>query len=129
LYGAEAALSKEIKHRSLQTATKAPPCPSEAEDKDLLEPDKLKAVANLQKCQDETKAWRDLKVKLQELDVGNPVLLRSPRTKSSDKVEAKRAGPYVVIEKSRPGAYCILDPQGKMLEHSSNAGNLHRFFV
>jgi hypothetical protein len=39
-------------------------CPSEAEEKDLLEPDRLKALASLQKYQDETKAWRDSKVKL-----------------------------------------------------------------
>jgi hypothetical protein len=54
-------------------------------------------VANLQKYQEETKAWSDLKVKLWELDVGNLVLLRSPRTKSTGKLEAKWIGPYVVI--------------------------------
>jgi hypothetical protein len=50
-------------------------CPSEAEEKDLLESDKLKAIANLQKYQEEKKAWRDPKVKLRELYVGNMVLL------------------------------------------------------
>jgi hypothetical protein len=39
-------------------------CPSKGEEKDLLEPDRLKVVASLQKYQDDTKAWRDLKVKL-----------------------------------------------------------------
>jgi hypothetical protein len=55
-------------------------CPNEAEKKDLLESDRLKAVANLQKYQEEARTWRDLKVKLREFDVGNLVLLRSPRT-------------------------------------------------
>jgi hypothetical protein len=32
------------------------PCPSEVEDKDLLESDKLKAVENLKKYQEETRA-------------------------------------------------------------------------
>jgi hypothetical protein len=41
-----------------------PPCPTKAEDKDLLEPGRLKAVANLQKYQDEARTWRDLNVKL-----------------------------------------------------------------
>jgi hypothetical protein len=50
-------------------------CPNEAEEKDLLESDRLKAIANLQKYQEETRAWRDLKVKLREFDVGNLVLL------------------------------------------------------
>jgi hypothetical protein len=64
LYGAEVVLPEEIKHRSLRTASEVPPCPSKVEEKDLLEPDRLNEVANLQKYQDETKAWRDPKVKL-----------------------------------------------------------------
>jgi hypothetical protein len=50
-------------------------CPSEAEEKDLLESDRLKAITNLQKYQEETRAWRDLKVNLREFEVGNFVLL------------------------------------------------------
>jgi hypothetical protein len=41
----------------------------------LLELHRFKAITNLHKYQDKTKAWRDLKVKLQELNVGNLVLL------------------------------------------------------
>jgi hypothetical protein len=48
LLGAEV-LSEEMKHRSLRTSMEVPPCPTEAKDKDLLEPDRLKVVANLQK--------------------------------------------------------------------------------
>jgi hypothetical protein len=89
LFGAKAILSEEIKHRSLRTATDVPPCLSEAKYKDLLELDRLNAVANLQKYQDETRAWRDSKVKLREIDIGDLVLLRSPRTESSGKLESK----------------------------------------
>jgi hypothetical protein len=58
----------------------APPCPSEVMEKDLLESERLKAVANLQKYQDETRSWRDLKAKKKDFDIGNLVLLWSPRT-------------------------------------------------
>jgi hypothetical protein len=75
MYEAEVVLPKEVKHRSLRTVAEVPTCPSEAEDKDLLEPDRLKGVANLHKYQEETRAWRDLKVKLREIDVGDLVLL------------------------------------------------------
>jgi hypothetical protein len=95
-----------------------PPCPTEAEDKDLLEPDWLKAVTNLQKYQDETRTWRDLKVKLRELDIGDLVLLQTPPTESFGKLESKWTEPYMVAQKSRPGAYRLLESQGKMLEHS-----------
>jgi hypothetical protein len=129
MYGAEAVLVEEVKHWNLWTTTKVLACLSEAKENDLLEPDRLKAVANLQKYQEETKTWRDPKVKLRELKVGNLVLLLSPRTESIGKLEAKWSRSYVVIEKSRLGAYRLSDPQGRVLEHSWNAVNLRRFFV
>jgi hypothetical protein len=64
MYGAEAMLLEEIKHQSLLTARETPACPNEAEEKDLLESDRLKAITNLQKYQEETRTWRDPKVKL-----------------------------------------------------------------
>jgi hypothetical protein len=50
-------------------------CPNEAEEKDLLESNRLKSIANLKKYQEETRTWRDPKVKLREFVVGNMVLL------------------------------------------------------
>jgi hypothetical protein len=47
LFGVKAVLPEEIKHQSLRTIAEAMPCPSEAEEKDLLESDRLKAVTNL----------------------------------------------------------------------------------
>jgi hypothetical protein len=83
----------------------------------------------LQKFQDETRNWRDPKVKKRDFDIGNLVLLRSPRTESSDKLNSKWEGPYVIIEKTRLGTYHLVDPQGLKLEHSRNADNLHRFYI
>jgi hypothetical protein len=56
LFGVEAVLLEEIKHQSLRITMEAPPCPTEAEEKDWLESDRLKAVTNLQKYQDETRS-------------------------------------------------------------------------
>jgi hypothetical protein len=78
--------------------------PNEAEEKDLSEPERHKAVTNLQKYQDKTRNWRDPKVKKRDFDVGNLVLLRSPRLESSGKLESKWEGSYVIIEKTRPEA-------------------------
>jgi hypothetical protein len=89
LFGADAVLPKEMKHQSLCTTVDAPLCPSEAEEKDLMESNRLKAVVNLQKYQDETRSCRYPKVKKRDFDVGNLVLLRSPRIESSDKLESK----------------------------------------
>jgi hypothetical protein len=100
MYGAKAILPEEVKHRSLRTVTASPKCPSEAEEKNML--DKLKTVANLHKYKEETTTWRDPKVKLPEFDVGNLVPLPSPHTKSISNFEAKCIGPYIITEKTRP---------------------------
>jgi hypothetical protein len=71
--------------------------PREAEEKDLLESERLKAVANLPKYQHKTRSWRDPKVKKRDFDVGNLVLLRSPCTESSRKLDLKWEGSYMVI--------------------------------
>jgi hypothetical protein len=47
LYGANVVLPEEVKYQSLQTVIESSACPSEAKEKDLLESDRLKAVANL----------------------------------------------------------------------------------
>jgi hypothetical protein len=129
MYRAEAMLPEEIKHRSLQATAENTVCPSEAEEKDLLKLDRLKAVSNLQKYQQEIRAWRDPKVKLKQFEVRNLVLLQSPCTKNTRKFEAKWIGPYVVAEKTRPGAYKLSDTQGNVLEHSWNAENLCHFYI
>jgi hypothetical protein len=83
----------------------------------LLESEWLKAIVNLQKYQDETRSWRDPKVKKRDFDAGKLVLLRNPCTENSGKLESKWEGSYVIIEKRRSGAYRLVDPQGLKLEH------------
>jgi ribosomal protein S25 len=95
----------------------------------LLKSDRLKAVSNLQKSQQETRAWRDPKVKQKQFEVRNLVLLRSPHTENIGKFEAKWIGPYVVVEKMRLGTYRLSDTQGKVVEHSWNAENLRQFYI
>jgi hypothetical protein len=113
LFGSEAVLSEEIEHQSLHTTTESPPCPNEVDEKDLLESERLKAVTNLKKYQDEIRNWRDSKVKESDFDVGNLVLPRSPHTESFGKLELKWEGPYMIIEKTRLGAYRLADPTPK----------------
>jgi hypothetical protein len=68
-------------------------------------------------------------VRLKHIDVGDLILLRSPHTEASGKLEPKWKGPFVVMEKTRPGSFCLVENEGRMLEHFWNANNLHRFFV
>jgi hypothetical protein len=55
MYGAEAILPKEVKHQSLRTAMATPACPSEAEEKDLLESDRLAKISGRDKCMERPK--------------------------------------------------------------------------
>jgi hypothetical protein len=34
-----------------------------------------------------------------------------------------------VIEKTRPGSFCLADTEGRVLEHSWNVDNLCHFFI
>jgi hypothetical protein len=61
--------------------------PTEAEFKDLLEPKRMKAVKNLHAYQAKMRVWRDKKVKEKTIELGDLVLLQSPRTESSGKLE------------------------------------------
>jgi hypothetical protein len=45
--------------------------PTETESKDLLEPECMKAIKNLQSYQNETRVWRDKKVKLKSIEAGD----------------------------------------------------------
>jgi hypothetical protein len=105
MYGEEPVTPEEIKLRSARTNTKVIHSHSEDESKDLLEPDRMKAVKNLQSYQNETKAWRDKKGKPKHMEVGNLVLLRSPRIEASWKLEPKWNKPFVVVEKTRLGSF------------------------
>jgi hypothetical protein len=129
MYDTEAMLPVEIKHQSLRTATETVPCPNEVEEKGLLESYRLKVVVNLEKYQEQTRAWRDPKVKQGEFNLGNLVLLWSLKTKSTKKFEPKWTGPYVVTQKTRLGAYHLSDIEGNVLEHSWNAENLRCYYI
>jgi hypothetical protein len=123
LYGEEPVTLKEIKLHNARTKTEAMYSPSEANSKYLLEPERMKAVKNLQSHQNETRAWGDKKVKIKHIEARDLELLRSPHTEASAKLEPKWTGPFVVTEKTRLGSFCLANNEGRVLEHSWNAGN------
>jgi hypothetical protein len=89
LYGEEPVTPEEIKLRRAGTKIEATYSPSLAELKDLLEPEHMKAVENLQSHQNETRAWRDNKVKLKHIEARDPMLLQSTCFKALGKLEPK----------------------------------------
>jgi hypothetical protein len=63
LYGEKPITLEEIKFHNARRRVEATYSPIEAESKDMLEPECTKAVKNLQSYQNETRAWRDKKIK------------------------------------------------------------------
>jgi hypothetical protein len=59
MYGEESVTPDKIKLHGARTKIEATYNPSEAKSKDLLEPERMKAIKNLQSYQNETRAWRD----------------------------------------------------------------------
>jgi hypothetical protein len=103
--------------------------PTEAESKDLIETERMKAIENLQAYQNEMRAWRDKKVKEKFIKAGDLVPLRRPSTEASHKLEPKWVGPYLTTEKTRSGSFRLADTKGKVLRHSWNADKLCHFYI
>jgi hypothetical protein len=101
---------------------------NEEVDKDLVETDKLDAVANLLKYQEETRKWRNKKVSLKNIQVGDFVLKRKKNANSVVKLQFAWEGPYIVTSSVRDGALRLKDEEGMELPHSWNVDNLCKFF-
>jgi hypothetical protein len=101
---------------------------NEEVDKDLVEIDRLDAAANQVKYQEETRKWRDKKVSLKNIQVGDFVLKRKKNTNSASKLQVAWEGPYIIMSSVRDGAFRLKDEEGVDLPHSWNVDNLCKFF-
>ena len=116
----------ELKAKSLRV--EAQPQKDECIDKDLLETYKLEASENLEKYQQETKAWRDKKARIKSIRPGDFVLRRTTVTETQGKMEPKWDGPFLVLRSSKTGAFRLMDDKGVELPYSWNVDNLRKFY-
>jgi hypothetical protein len=91
---------------------------NEEVDKDLVEIDRLDAVTNLLKYQEETRKWRKKKVSLKNIQVGDFVLKRKKNADSVGKLQFVCEGPYTIASSIRDRAFCLKDEEGVKLPHS-----------
>jgi hypothetical protein len=97
---------------------------NEEVDKGLGEIDKLNAVANLLKYREETRKWRNKKVSLKHIQVGDLVLKRKKNANSIGKLQFAWEGPYIVMRSARGRAFSLKDEEGMELPHSWNVDNV-----
>jgi len=92
---------EELRHGSYRT---------EAPDKDIkptidtIEAIKTQVAINLGKYQEETRRWRNKKVRPREIKEGDLVLHRISKSKIQGKMYSKWEGPFLVTSMARPEA-------------------------
>jgi hypothetical protein len=97
-------------------------------DRHLVEIDRLDAVANLLRYQEENRKWRNKKVSLKNIQVGDFVLKRKKNADSVGKLQFAWEGPYIVTSSVRDGAFRLKDEEAMKLPHLWNVDNLCKFF-
>jgi hypothetical protein len=127
LYGAEAMCPEELVNQSARVLAENSK-ESEELDKDFVESNRLNAVSNLRKYQEEAKRWRDKKVIKKDIQVGDFILKRKKNPDSVGKLQISWEGPYIVPSSSRDGTFRLKDEEGNELPHSWNVDNLRKFY-
>ena len=118
--------SEELRHRSYRT---------EASNEDIkpsidtIEAIKTQAAINLGKYQEETRRWRNKKVRPREIKEGDLVLRRIPKSKQQGKMHSKWEGPFLVVLMARPEACRLRTLEGVEEPYSWNKDMLQHYFV
>ena len=130
LYGEEAVTPEEINLKSWRTAEGAENIEEDIKPSiDTIEAVKIQAAINLGKYQDETRRWRNKKVKPRNIREGNFVLRRIPKAKQKGKMYSKWEGPFIVASMARPEACRLRTLEGTEDPYSWNKDMLQRYYV
>ena len=96
---------------------------------DTIEAVKMQAAINLGKYQEETRRWRNKKVRPREIKEGDLVLHRIPNGKLKGKMNSKWEGPFFVTSIARPKACRIRTLDGIEDPYSWNKDMLQKYFI
>ena len=117
---------EELRHESYRT---------ESPDEDIkptidtIEAIKTQATINLGKYQEETRRWRNKKVRPREIEEGDLVLCRIPKSKLQGKMYNKWKGPFMVTSMARPEACGLPTLEGVEDPYSWNKDMLQCYYV
>ena len=130
LYGEEAVMPEEIKLRSWRTSEEAGATEEDIKPSiDMIEAGKIQAAINLGRYQEETRRWKNKKVKPREIHEGDLVLRRIPKAKQKGKMYSKWEGPFIVASMMRPEACRLRTMEGIEDPYSWNKDMLQKYFV
>jgi len=130
VYGEEAVTPEEIKLKSWRTTERADKIEEDIKPSiDTIEAGKIQAAINLGKYQEETRRWKNKKVKPREIKEGDLVLRRIPKAKQKGKMHSKWEGPFVVASMVRPEACRLRTLEGAEDPYSWNKDMLQKYYV
>ena len=130
LYGEEAVTPEEIKLKSWRTAEGANNIEEDMKPSiDTIKAGKIQAAINLGKNQEETRRWKNKKVKPRDIKEGDLVLRRIPKAKQKGKMHSKWEGPFIVASMARPEAYRLRTLEGTEDPYSWNKDMLQKYYV
>jgi hypothetical protein len=102
LYGEEAVTPEEIKLKSWRIAEGAENAEADIKPSiDTIEAGMIQVAINLEKYQEETRRWKNKKVKPRDIKEGDLVLRRIPKAKQKGKMHSKWEGPFIVASMAR----------------------------
>ena len=96
---------------------------------DIIEVGKMQAAINLGKYQEEMQRWRNKKVKPHQINEGDLVLRRIPKSKQKGKMYSKWEGPFLVTSMARPKACRLRTLEGIEDPYSWNKDMLQKYFI
>ena len=130
LYGEEAVTLEEIRLNSWRTSEEAGAAEEDIKPSiDTIEVGKIQAAINLGGYQEETRRWKNKKVKPREIQEGDLVLCRIPKAKQKGKMYNKWEGPFMVASMMRPEACRLRTMEGIEDPYSWNKDMLQKYYV
>ena len=95
----------------------------------MIEAGKMQAAINLGKNQEETRRWKNKKVKPREIREGDLVLRRILKAKQKGKMHNKWEGPFIVTSMVRPEACRLHTLEAVEDPYSWNKDMLQKYYV
>jgi hypothetical protein len=129
LFGTEAIPPEEINDKSMRVLkAKEIEEVDQKVEKDMIESTILETAENIEKYQNETKAWKDRKVVRKDIKTSDLVLKRTKNWENLEKLHESWEGPYIAKETDMLGAFRLLEQTSEELPYSWNAGSLKRYY-
>jgi transposase InsO family protein len=131
VYGSDAVLPPEVFLQSARVSQFNEADQREARELDatLLEEERNRALANVQKYQEALKRHYNKSVVARTIEVGDLVLKKDIRTKNKHKFSSPWEGPFIVVEIAAPGAYVLAEVEGALLPSTWNADQLRKYYA